>query len=205
MLNIEIAPHPNRRSLLTISLDGDPWRDIHTSIFGSRPSLPKECISVEQFTEKFSVIEYRQAKYYAIKRLSLLSLPSAKLIRSLKERLISEPIILRLINELSEAGYINDQEWTASFVRVQSQRNIGPRAIAGKLASKGMSSTYAKELLRESQTEEKQRSAVKQLLATRYRMRNLKDFREKKKVVASLIRRGFDFSLVLDILGECGE
>ncbi|MBA3816234.1 MAG: RecX family transcriptional regulator, partial [Parachlamydiaceae bacterium] len=67
---------------------------------------------------------------------------------------------------------------------------------------KGMTSPFAEELLRESQTDEKQRAAIKQLLTTRYRSRNLKDFREKRKVVSSLIRRGFDLSLILDILGD---
>lgn len=202
MLQIEIAPHPNRRSLLTISIDGDLWRNIHTSIFGLRPSLPKNCYSIEQFAEKFAAIEYRQAKYYAIKRLSQLSLPSAKLIKSLKERLVSESVISRLIAELLEAGYINDREWTASYVRIQSQRNIGPRAIAQKLAAKGMASTQVVELLRESQTDEIQRNTIRHLLATRYRTRNLGDFRDKRKVVASLVRRGFDLSLILNVLGE---
>lgn len=202
MLKVEISPHPDRRFILVITIDEDPWKSIHTSIFGLRPTLPKDCISLEQFAEKFSAYEYKQAKYYAIKRLSMLSLPSAKLKRSLKERLVSEEIILRLISELSEAGYINDHEWLASFVRVQSQRKMGPRAIAQKLAVKGMATEEAEELLRESQTEEKQRIAIKQLLINRYKTRNLNDFNEKRKVVASLIRRGFDFSLVHSVLGD---
>ncbi|MBA3815494.1 MAG: RecX family transcriptional regulator, partial [Parachlamydiaceae bacterium] len=127
-LKVEVSPHNDRRSLLVIYLDEDPWRTIHTSIFGLRPSLPKDCSSIEQFAEKFAAIEYQRAKYYTIKRLSLLSLPSAKLIKSLKERLISELTISRVINELVEAGYINDPEWVKSFVRVQAQRKMGPRA-----------------------------------------------------------------------------
>lgn len=198
-LNIEVIPDPVRRSIATISLDGDPWRNIHTSIFGKSPAFTS-CTSVEQFAEQFNALEYRQAKSYAIKRLSLSPLPSAKLIKSLKDRLISEKVIETLINELLEAGYLNDKEWTDSFVRMHSQRYRGPRAIAQKLASKGLKSTYAEQLLQVSHSEEKQLSMIKHLLATRYRTRNLKDFNEKKRVVASLMRRGFDLSVILNCI-----
>lgn len=202
MLNIEIKPHKDRRSLLTIFVDDDPWRNIHTSIFGTRPTLPKNCLLIDEFSKSFTALEYKQAKNYAIRRLSQMNLPSAKLAKSLKERLVSEPTITLLIQNLSEEGFINDQEWVNSFVRVQSQRKMGPRAIAMKLASKGMASEQADEILRESLTDEKQRESIKQLLASRYRTRDLKDFHEKRKVIASLLRRGYDYSLVQSILDE---
>lgn len=201
-MKIACLPNNERKSLLVITVDGEPWRQVHPSIFGYRPALLKECPSLEQLAEQFAVLEYRQARQYAIKRLSLLHMPSTTLIKSLTQRLVSEGTIQRLIEELCSLGYLNDQEWIASFIRVQSQRKMGPRAIARKLASKGLSAGQVETTLRESQTTDDQKHSIKQLLSKRYRMRNLSDFKERKKVVAALVRRGFDLSLVLDLVGK---
>lgn len=201
-MKIKCSPSSERKSLLTITIDGEPWRHIHPSIFGYRPSLPKECHSIEDFTALFAKLELRQAKQYAIKRLSTMHMPSTTLVRSLKQRLVSNQVISEIIAELTSLGYLNDQEWIASFIRVQSAKKIGPKAIAQKLACKGLPSHQIERLLRESQSTQDQKASIAHLLATRYRTRNLEDFRERKKVVASLVRRGFDLSDVLALVNN---
>lgn len=200
MLKVECAPNKDKKSVITIFIDGEPWRHVHTSIFSYRPALPKECASMERLEEKFDSLEYQQAKLYAFKRLSQMSMPSTTLMKSLRQRLVNDHTINRLIEDLKSTGYLNDKEWIASFIRVQSNKKMGPRAIAQKLAMKGLPADQLEEMSEAEQSQEAQKESIMQLLATRYRTRNLSDFREKNKVVAALARRGFDISIILDVL-----
>lgn len=183
-----------RPSIMTVVYDGDPWREVHTSIFGRKPSLPQGCLSLEQFQEEFSALECQLAKRYALKRISVQAMLSTRLSRSLRDRLVSERAIEHVINDLTELGLLNDKEWTESYVRVQAARKMGPRAIAQKLAAKGMRNCKALEGIWDV---DEQKNSIKHLLKTRYSKRNLKDARERQKVIASLARRGFDLSAIL--------
>lgn len=194
-MRIECVPSDGRPSVMTIVYDGEPWREVHTSIFGRRPTMPQGCLSPEQFQAEFHVLEYALAKKYALKRLSIQAMLSTRLSRSLKERLVSAMAIEKVIAYLQEIGLINDKEWIDSFVRVQTARRIGPRAIAQKLAAKGVRTE-----VRAFQDADAQRASIDYLLKTRYARRNLKDSKERQKVVASLVRRGFDLSVILKVL-----
>ncbi len=199
-MKVDCVPHSERKLLLTIVCEDEAWKEIHTSIFGRRPSLPKHCQSLVEFAEQFNALEYNLAKQYVIKRLSVQSLPSATLQRALKQRLVSESTIERVINDFQQWGYLNDSEWTKNFVRRQMDRKLGPRAIAYKLSCKGLPKEHVEGALKVSGDESQQQAAIAQLLKTRFRQRNLADFREKQKVIAALVRRGFDFSVILATL-----
>lgn len=198
-MQITCLPNLKHQSFLTVFCDGIPWRDLHTSVFGRHPTLPQECHSFEELEAEFSILEYRQAKNYAIRRLSLQAMLSSALVRSLKERLVSDPVIEIVVNELIEIGFVNDTEWAASFVRSQSGRKMGPRAIAQKLAKKGVRGKILEEALEKSWDSGEQETLIQQLLKSRYAKKNLKDLKERQKVVASLVRRGFDLNVILAV------
>lgn len=201
-MQISCAPSTERQSVLTIFCDGSPWRDLHTAIFGRRPALPQHCLSIEEFTEQFFELEYRMAKNYAIRRLSLQGMLSNALARALKERLVSDRVIQNVVEEFVSLGFINDQEWAASFVRSQSNKKMGPRAIAQKLASKGVRGEKLEAALEKSWDSSEQKQLILQLLKSRYAKRDLSDFKERQKVVAALVRRGFDVSTILNCMGK---
>lgn len=200
-MKIECVPSEGRKAFITIFCDEDPWREVHTAIFGKKFTLP-QCQSKEELSQKFQALEYRFAKLYVIRRLSAQNLPSSVLSKSLKERLVSEVTTLKLIEEFQELGYLNDGLWIDSFVRVQSQQKRGPKAIAQKLAMKGIAKDQIATALRTSCSISQQKESLKKLLETRYRQRDLSNFREKQKVIASLIRRGFELSLIIEVINE---
>lgn len=204
-MQISCLPSSDRQTVMTIFCDGVPWRKLHTSIFGRHPNLPQECHSLQEFSHEFSVLEYRQAKSYALRRLSLQGMLSAALVRSLKERLVSQTTIERVLQDLCELGLINDDEWAASFIRTQQLKKFGPRAIAQKLANKGIKRETLQLALEQSASFDDQKTAILKLLQSRYSKRGLSDFKEKRKVVASLVRRGFDLTLVLNCMAHQGD
>lgn len=200
-MQITLKPHPSGQSRFILYLDGEPWRDLHTAIFGRKPQLPEFARSLEEFKEHFAELEYQLAKKYAFKRLARQPMLSVALSRAMKERLISEQVIEKVIQESLSLGFLNDSEWTSSFVRGRSGR-YGPRSIAQKLASKGIRGEELEEALKGEWDREKQKKCVTHLLQTRYGKRNLSVYKEKQKVIASLIRKGFDLSIIIDSLNS---
>jgi regulatory protein len=199
-MKITCEINPTRKSILTISIDGEPWRDVHTSIFGKCPQLPQNCQTYEEFISQFSAFESRQVKNYCLRRLSLQAMLSTALASSLKERFVSEIMIQQMFHELNNLGFLNDREWSASFVRMQTSRKVGPHVIAKKLASKGIKGEELEKALEKSWNSDSQKKQILSLLKTRYAKRNLTDFKEKQKVIASLVRKGFKLSIILDII-----
>jgi regulatory protein len=202
-VEIECRPSKGHRTIITIFCDGDPWRDVHLSIFGRRPQLPKNSATLTELSEFFFSLEFRQSRLFALRRLAAQSLPSSGLARLLRQRLVSEQTIERLIEELRQLGYLNDQDWTDSYVRRQMERRVGPRLIAQKLKEKGIAKMQHS--LAKAHDEENQKKAIHNLLNTRYRSRNLTNFKEKRKLIAALMRRGFDLPVILEYLGAPAE
>jgi regulatory protein len=200
-VKIELQPNLAKRELRTILIDGEPWKEIHTTIFGKRSKLPKSIDSMEEWHAQFEALEYRQAKNYALWRLSMQSYYSRHLAKLMRERLVSFPIIERVLKECLSSGYLNDEAWLDSFMRVQTRR-YSLRAIAVKLQTKGVPPDVAEELLEKWRNPEGEREVIRRLLQTRYRSRDLADYKEKQKVMAALARKGYGFELIQSVLRE---
>lgn len=108
---------------------------------------------------------------------------------------ISDEIIDRLMDEFTEAGYIDDQAWLKNFIRVESARKHGSGVVVQKLRQKGL----PEELMEEACAlleEEDSSTQIRNLLETRYRTRNLNDYREREKTISALIRRGYTIDVI---------
>lgn len=187
-------------SLLTLMVDGEAWRKVHSGIFGRKPKEISLCQSLEELEAQFSTMEYQGAKAFVFKRLSLKPYLTSELERCLEERLVSTETIQRIIAECARHGFLNDQEWLENYVRRLITRNQGPMAIVMKLKAKGISQKVAESLLEGFETDHKQR--IQHLLDTRYRNRDLSDFHTREKVIASLIRKGFSFSDIKEVFSH---
>jgi regulatory protein len=171
------------KQILIVSLNGEPYAEAHTAIFGKNPKFK----SVEEFREE----EYRGAKRYALKRLSMQAMLSTALSDALRERLVSESVIEKVISECLESGYIDDKEWVDAFVRGQKRKRVGPEMIRMKLVQKGVDPSLMEEEVDES-------AQIRDLLESRFRNRNLRDYKEKQKVIAALMRKGYHLGAILN-------
>jgi regulatory protein len=193
MLKMECIAKEGQKDTFTLFVDMQPWRDIHTTIFGRKPRFPK-CATLNEWEAQFQELEYRAAKQYALRRLSVKSYLISELHKSLEDRFISEKNIQRVIQDCVNFGFLNDQKWLEGFVRTQLGRRLGPQAIMMKLRAKGFSQEQAHEALSQLDTREGQQERIQHLLSTRYRKRDLSDYSTRQKVIASLIRKGYSFS-----------
>lgn len=203
-MNILTLPKEGRPGILVVEVEGEHWKDIHIKIFGKNPFFFKNCSSWNELETQFKETEYRQAKNYALKRLAAKSQPSIDLKKNLESCLVTSSTIQRILDECSLAGYLNDQEWIERFIQGQLSKKIGPQMIRMKLKVKGIPSHILDPIFNQLIEASDCKEQILHLLKTRYKSKNLSNLREKQKVIASLMRRGFDYSQVKEAL-NCGE
>ncbi len=194
-MNVSFLPKECPRFIITIYVDDEPWKDIHSKIFGRDVSLPT-CHTMDELHTYFMTLEYAKAKKYALNCLAMRSYVSTQLQKLLEKNLISSSTIQKIIQEFTRLGYLNDQEWIKSFVRAQLARHIGSQTIVYKLMNKGISQHEAQRWLEELADPSETHKNIQYLLKTKYKDRNLSDYADKQKVIASLARKGFDFDMI---------
>jgi len=185
-MSLVVTPKLGQPYILTLTHDNEPWRDVHVFIFGKKPALN---------LETFSKIEYEKARIYALRKLAQKNYASFELEKSLKKCLVSAVTIQRIITEFVQSGYIDDEAWIAQFVKYLIGRKYGPAVIRQKLLLKGIDRDRADKITAGLNRRDALEGVLK-LLNSKYKNRNFEDFKEKQKVIAALMRKGFEFELI---------
>lgn len=180
---------------ITVLLNHEPLRKIHRSIFKAG-ELPQSVSSEEELVGFLNKIETSGARHYVLKRLAMQSQWSGQLRKLLEEREVAAKTIDAILAECERNGYINDEEWVNNFIAGQKRKRVGPRVISQKLRSKGI----PPELYEPHLNDDAPSDRLQELIRSKYAKRNLSDYKEKQKVVASLVRKGYDFQDVFEAI-----
>lgn len=90
-----------------------------------------------------------------------------------------------LLNELVEAGYLDDRRFAESFVRWRRERGLGREKIVHELAQRGIERSLAQELVGDDDLQQ----------AVELAERRLQGARSRDQVLRFLLQRGFQLSL----------
>lgn len=192
-MNIAFIPKNGNREIWEISVDGDKWREVHRTIFGSKPQLTVD--SENDLQAAFDRYEFKRAKNYVLWRLSKQSYHTEQMAKLLKERRVSGLTIEKVLQSLQESALFDDENWLKTYVQSQLKQHSLP-AVLLKLRKKGFSAETLQTLKEEDRHPEEELATLLHLLKTRYRSKNLHDFKQKQKVTASLLRKGFSFASI---------
>jgi regulatory protein len=197
---VSFRPKEGNRDRWEIIVDGEKWREGHRAIFGRKPVFPP--ISTEKDLQRlFDAFEYRRVKGYVLWRLSTQSYHSEQLAKLLRDRLVQDHTIDRVIQEYREMGVLDDDSWLQSFMRTQ-QKRYSLRFILNKLHAKGFSSETIQRLAIDWKNPDEELQAIQHLIRTRYRSKDLKDYKSRQKVIASLARKGYAFDQIQTALKQ---
>jgi regulatory protein len=172
-----------------IVIEGECWKEVHPTIFGKKPLFPP--FKPDNLQEIFDAYETRRVKSYLLWLLSRQSYHSDQLKKMLREKLVQPKTIDAALDNLQKGGYLDDEGWLKSFIGTQKKR-MGLPLIQAKLRAKG---------IRVNSVEfgiEDEGDAIRHLLETRYHSKDLSDFKIRQKVIASLMRKGFKYSSILN-------
>lgn len=199
-MEVIFRPKQGNRDRWDIVVDGEKWSEVHRAIFGRKPFFPPVPIE-KDLQSLFDAFEYRRVKGYVLWRLSKQSYHSEQLAKLLRDRLVQDHTIDRVIQEYRDLGFLDDESWMQNFMRVQQKRYSLP-FILSKLYAKGFSSETIQRLSNEWKNPEEELQAIQHLIKTRYRSKDLKEPKSRQKVIASLARKGYAFDQIQTALSE---
>ncbi|MEC7839932.1 MAG: regulatory protein RecX [Chlamydiota bacterium] len=202
-MKIHCEPCSEQKDIIVIYVDEEPWREIHRYIFRKAPSFPESIQSMEELEEYFNLQEFKLAKNYALRKLTKRSYVSMELIRQLKKVLVTDDCVNHIIDKCVEYGFIDDNQWVQNFIRREVRSKHGTALIKQKLRQKGVDDELIESGFNSLDTEGEQREQITRLLRTRFRARNLLDFKEREKTIGALVRRGYEVNLIREVINSC--
>lgn len=121
----------------------------------------------------------------------------------LKKKEIAEPVIQEAILKLKQFKFLNDEEFSAAFVRTQlNTTDKGPEVIKKELKEKGISPDIISRAIEEVSFDDQLEKAIK--LSEKYAQKNNKDSSRilKQKIEQMLQRKGYSFAIIRAALEE---
>lgn len=199
---MKISYQSKQQGIISIFVDEEPWKDIHSSIFGKKPAFPRQVASMEEWVEFFHTSEYQGALKFVMRRLSLQAQLSIELTCKLSEKLVSEHTTNRVLTECTRLGYLDDASTLHIYIQGLLRRGYGPQAILPKLLRKKIPFQHAKEMIERLNETTDHIPKIRHLLETKFRSRDLSDHASKQKTIASLLRKGFSFDDIKQALSS---
>jgi regulatory protein len=145
-----------------------------------------------------------KAKNYVYRLLAYRSRSCREVRERLKKKRFSKKIIERTIKELKELNYLNDREFSSTWVDMKLSANpCGRRLIEHELRMKGIDEEIIKNVTEEAYGARGEVKIAYELALRR--LRKYADLDDKKKwqrLYNLLARRGFPLELVHDVLSK---
>ena len=139
----------------------------------------------------------KAAYFRALRWLTARELSEAQVRSRLAEKGFTDKAIIPAVERLIQDGTIDDRRAATAVARTEARvRRHGPHRVMGKLMAMHIDRDLAKDVVRELFGEEDEGALLERTLETRLRGHadRLKDPRERRKILAYLIRQGFSAS-----------
>ncbi len=196
---LELKCKESDARVLVLLWNGEPWREVKKSVFF--PLLKKVPVyeTEAEFFAHFAKMEERRAKSYAYWALSKRSLLAKDLADKLRKVGFAEGVIATTLSHCTEKGFLNDETEIERLVQRELKKGYGKKAIFFKLSLKGIERGLAQKYLDKVDTEA---SAFEAVWKKYTRNKALENPKERQKIVAKLLRRGFSLDLINRYLSE---
>jgi regulatory protein len=125
--------------------------------------------------------------------------------QQLKKKEVAEPIVNEVIHKLYYHQFLNDQEFSLSFVRTQmNTTDKGTNVIKQELKEKGINDSLIENALLEYPFEMQLEKAI--ILSNKYLQKNTRDSGKiaKQKTEQMLVRKGYSFDIIKEANSHIG-
>lgn len=148
---------------------------------------------------------YQSGKNYALGRLNRRECSSSDIRKRLILRGIPSDVASQIVSDLAQASLLDDERFSRLLIRQQIRLGKGPRAILQKLKQNGIS--YASEQIKTlslEMSEPSEQETARALVERKY-PKAWTDRKEASKALQTLLRRGFSYSIAMDVLKQARE
>ena len=145
----------------------------------------------------------KRAKLRAMHLLSDMGRTESQLRTKLKQGGYAEDAVEAAIRYVKSFGYIDDMEYARSFIDSRKERK-SKKELYAALLQKGLSSEIVEQVFEEADYGEKDsRQAIEALMRKRNYNPETADAKEKQKMMGYLMRKGFSYQDVRNVLQVC--
>ncbi|MBO5387869.1 MAG: regulatory protein RecX [Lachnospiraceae bacterium] len=126
----------------------------------------------------------------AVNLLAFKDRTTQEIIQKLKEKGYSDDDIEETVDKLSYYGYLNDQNYTISYIKDNASKK-GKKLITNELSKKGVDKSVIDFACEEVEIDEL--SSIDYIISHRFSDANFKDEKTYRRIVNYFLRRGFTY------------
>lgn len=190
--------------VMRITLLSGQAMTVPKAVFRLHPLKVGESVREETYWQAAAKAEYEQGMQKAVRALTARERTQKELERSLQRSGYREDTIARIVGYLVERRYVDDERY-ANQLAQNRQRKHSARRITQTMQQKGIERSTIDSAL--AHVEESAQQELLDDLARKYVRRHpdISTPQERNKAIASLVRRGFDFSSAREALRKAQE
>lgn len=146
--------------------------------------------------------ELSQAYNYALRLLKIRPRSENEIRFRLSQKKYSQDVAETLIKSLKDLGYVDDFNFSVSWVREGINRPLGLRRLEFELRQKGIDKEIIESVLTQAKKEHPEREIASNLVKDKFKKIITKeiDHKIKRKIQGYLLRRGFSPEIIMDVL-----
>ena len=169
----------------------------------SRYHIEEESVMEEEVYGILQKLVIKRAKLRAMHLLADMGRTESQLRTKLKQGGYTEEAAEAAIQYVKSFGYINDAEYTRSFIDSRKEKK-SKKELYAALIQKGVSPEIIEQVFEETDYgEEDSRQAIEALMRKRNYHPETADAKEKQKMMGYLMRKGFSYQDVRNVLQVC--
>lgn len=169
----------------------------------SRYHIAEESVIGDDIYDSLRLIVIKRAKLRAMHLLSDMGRTESQLRTKLKQGGYSEDAVEAAIRYVKSFGYINDMEYARSFIDSRKDRK-SKKELYAALLQKGVPAEIVEQVFEEADYGEKDsRQAIEALMRKKSYNPETADVKEKQKMMGYLMRKGFSYQDVRNVLQVC--
>jgi len=153
-------------------------------------------------------LQFKRARERALRLLALRARSRAELQKKLAERDFSKSAIDRVLENLGELGYLDDEAFAVNRARhLAMNRLYGNRKIEEQLREKGIDREAAQAAIREVREEFPEMEGIARSAVKKLQGRSIDGLNKKERLALAraLQAKGYHLGLILDYLGKYEE
>jgi regulatory protein len=202
-----IEPQVKRQDRYSVFLDGEFAFGIAKDVLLESGIARNDLLSQEQIDEILKLEERRQAKEKAIRLLAVRARSTKEMAGRLQLAKFPQPAISWVIEELTRLKLLDDAEFAAAYARSRiATRPVGEYLLRHELKQKGINEPDIENAVVAAYQGSSESQLARDLAAKRKRAcGSIDEFKAKKRVSDFLLRRGFKWDLIGEIMENWEE
>lgn len=200
----DIQVQEKRKDRFSVFLDGQFAFGVDQNVLLQSGIAKGDELSAAQIQAILGLEEKKKARDKALRLLAVRARSEKEIMDRLKQAKYSVRIIEEVITELKRLKLLNDADFAVMFARNRViSKPTGEYMLKQELKAKGLSEKDIKQGIEAAFNEKPQtQQALELAIKIKARHRNQEEYKARKKVNDHLLRRGFSWDIVNDIMDK---